>query len=244
MKILINDILQTKDIDDPLKTPSLADTSLITSFTIVFDNESETVDCIGIGNTDATEIVFNGETIVLSTTENQKNGLYLLSTGKIIESDFYLLTEASEELLTETGENIIVENLTVTFSHNGTYIGRVAVGKYRDLYPSPAREPGFYTTQKPRVTASGNVVEGAGGVSGKELNLDFRYKFTLDIFNDIESAFSTQIAKGFPFFLYFDKETQWISWLRMYGQDTNRMLFQSSVNRFLYSKRMKLIERF
>ena len=215
MKILIDDKMQNSDAPDEWKSPSLADTSIDTSETITLDSVSD-IDCIGVGNTDATTITINSEVVTLATT--QKTGLYILVTA--------------------------LNTSSLTISHNGTYIGRVAVGKYRDLYPSPAREPGFYTTQKPRLTASGQVVEGAGGVSGRELNLDFRYKFTLDIFNDIESAFTEQLAKGYPFFLYFDKETNWISWLRMYGQDTNRMLFQSSVNRFLYSKRIKLIERF
>ena len=242
MKILIDDIIQNSDAPDELKSPSLADTYTNGSTIEINVPVGSDIDCIGIGNTDASFVTINGELVTLDITE--KTGLYLIDT--VIDYDIILGDVSTDMYLGDVSTDIILGDVQspVTIEISGTYVGRIALGKYRDLYPSPAREPGFYTTQKPRVTASGNVVEGAGGVSGRELNLDFRYKFTLDIFNDIESAFSTQIAKGFPFFLYFDKETQWISWLRIYGRDTNRMLFQSSVNRFLYSKRMKLIEAF
>ena len=217
MKILIDDKIQASNAEDALKSPSLADTSIVTSHVITLDATYD-IDCIGVGNTDATTITVNSEVVTLSTTANQLNGLY--------------------ELVTALNTN------TLTISHNGTYLGRFAAGVKRSLGASPEREPGFYTTQKPRVTASANIVEGAGGVSGRELNLDFRYKFTSDIFDDIESAFGTQISKGFPYFLLFDKETHRMPWERLYARDVNRVLFQSSVNRFLYSKRMKLIEAF
>ncbi len=243
MKILINDVLQGKDLDEKLLSPALSDAyTALSSFSIVFELEDGIIDCIGVGYTDATQITFNGEVITLATTE--KNGLYDLTTGGLIESDFYLLTEASEELLTESGENILVESVTINVSHNGTYLGRFAAGKSRSIGISPSREPGFYTTEKPRVTASLQVVESAGGASGRRIDVDYRYKIDADIFQDFEDAYQGQISKGFPFFLYFDKEVNWITWTRMYAQDIKNVLFQSSVNRILYSRRASFLERF
>ena len=217
MKILINDVLQyaTAGVPDELISPSLADRDNATSYSITLDTTRD-IDCFGIGNTDATEVTINGDTITLASTD--KNGLYLLTS----------------ELSTSS----------LTITHNGSYIGRLAVGKSRSLGAAPAREPGFYTTAEPRITASGQVVEGAGGVSGRTIQLDFRYKFTQDIFDDIEAAYEGQISRGFPFFLYFDKETHRMPWERLYASSDQELVFQSSVNRFLYSRRMTFTERF
>src|SRR6056297_2193682 len=133
---------------------------------------------------------------------------------------------------------------TLTITHDGTYIGRLAAGKGRFLGAAPMREPGFYTTEEPRVTASGQVVAGAGGYTGRSIGLDFRYKIDSDIFDDFENAYASQIAKGFPFFLYFDKETHRMPWTRLYARTDNNLLFQSSVNRFLYSRRFDFSEAF
>ena len=133
---------------------------------------------------------------------------------------------------------------TLIISTDGSYIGRLAAGIARFLGAAPAREPGFYSTQQPRITASGQVVAGAGGVSGKRIQVDFRYKIDEDIYQDFEDAYSSQVGRGYPFFLYFDKETHRMPYERLYASTDNELLFQSSINKFLYSRRFAYTERF
>ena len=184
---------------------------------MISKENSYEIDCIGVGNTDATTVTIDGEVVFLDSEPN-KTGLYLLTT-----------TIFSNE---------------ITIEHNGSYIGRLAVGKARFLGAAPSREPGFYTTSVPRITASGQVVESAGGIGGRRIGLDFRYKIDEDIFQDFEDAYTNQISKGFPFFIYFDKETHRMPWRRLYASTNNELLFQSAVNRFLYSRRFDYRERF
>jgi len=215
MKILINDVIQNSDASDNLKSPALADVEINTIGTITLDDTYD-IDCIGVGYTDATQVIINGETIVPETTE--QNGLY--------------------ELVTALNTNSLV------ISHNGTYIGRLAAGLKRTLGASPTNEPGFYTTQKPRVSASGQIIEAAGGVSGRRIDLDFRYKFTEAIYTDIQTAYAGQLAKGYPLFMYFDIEGHRMPYTRLYASTDNNLLFQGAVNRFLYSRRFSFLERF
>ncbi len=215
MKILIDDKVQGSNAEDALKSPSLADVSIDTAFVLTLDAVYD-ITAIGVGNTDATEITVNSEVVSLSSIE--KNGLY--------------------DLVTALNTN------TLTVSHNGSYLGRFAAGVSRSMGISPSREPGFYTTAKPRTTASGQVVEGAGGISGRRIDVDYRYKINEDILDDYESAYQAQISKGFPFFIWFNKESKWITWTRIYAQDVGNILFQSAVNRILYSRRASFFERF
>jgi hypothetical protein len=220
MKILINDILQSSDAPEALISPALADTWEGTGITVTLD-ASRTFDCVGIGYTDATAVTVNGTEITIPTVspypDSYKNGLFVLPS--------------------QTDDEVVI-------SHDGTYIGRLALGTSRSIYASPSREPGFYTTSEPRVTAAGQVIAGAGGYSGRRIDLDFRYKIDRDIFQDIQDAYASQVSKGFPFFLYFDKETGRMPWTRLYASTDNNLLFQSSVNRFLYSRRFAFTERF
>ena len=112
MKILIDDKVQLSDAEDALKNPSLADTSIVTSHVITLDATYD-INCIGVGNTDATTITVNSEVVTLSTTANQLNGLY--------------------ELVTALNTN------TLTISHNGTYRGIFAAGVKRSLGAAPER---------------------------------------------------------------------------------------------------------
>lgn len=214
---LINDRIQNSDAPDELKSQSLADISEDTSWTITLDGVYD-IDCIGVGNTDSTQITINGEVVTLEGTEQHKNGLYVLTTP--LNTD------------------------TLTISMDGTYIGRIGVGKSRFFGCAPAREPGFYTTAVPRTTASGQGIDGAGGIVGRRIGLDFRYKIDQDIFQDFQDAMSNQISKGFPYFMYFDKEQHRMPWKRLYASSDNELLFQSSVNFFKYSRRFEYREKF
>jgi len=220
MKILLYDRVQDSNAPAKLKSAALSDKyTALTSFTITLD-DVYAIDCVGIGYTDATQVTVNGEVINLPTViiDAFKNGLYMLATAL-------------------TTDELIV-------SHNGSYLGRLAVGKSVSVYASPTREPGYYTTSNPRVTASGNSVLGVGGVAGRKISLDFRYKFDQDIITEIESAYFTQISLGLPLFLFFDKESSKVHWERLYAYCGNEFVFQSSTAYYLYSKRFDFIERF
>jgi len=214
---LINDIIQYSDAIATLKSQSLADITEDNNWVITLD-KVYTIDSIGVGNTDATEITVNGDVIALIGTGTTLNGLYLLSTP--------------------------ITTNTLTISTDGTFIGRIGAGQSRFLGAAPSREPGFYTTAVPRVTAGGQGIDGAGGIVGRRIGLDFRYKIDEDVFDDFEAAYVSQISKGFAFFMYFDKEQHRIKWKRLYAATDNELLFQSSVNRFLYSRRFDYRERF
>jgi hypothetical protein len=148
-----------------------------------------------------------------------KNGLYLLAVAQTTD--------------------------TLVISHDGTYIGRLAIGMAREIGASPSREPGFYSTNSDRNTLSRQTIPGAGGVTGRKIQVDFRYKFTETIVNDIELAYATQIGRGYPLFLWFDTTKLVWPWSRFYGKPDNKdILLQSSVRKYLYSYKMMFNEAF
>ena len=222
MKVLFYDYMQMSDAPSTLISADLSDKYTTTSVSVTLD-EPRTFDCIGIGNTDATTITINSESITITDPspypDSYKNGLYLLDSSQTTD--------------------------TVEIAHDGTYLGRLALGQSRSLGAAPAREPGFYSTNSDRQTLSMNTIPGAGGVTGRKIDVDFRYKFTEDMFRDIELAYPEQIGRGFPLFMIFDNETSRIPWERLYGKPSDKeLLFQSSVNRFLYSRKFSFSEAY
>jgi len=217
MRIIINDFIQESDADDELKSPDLSDRLDSASFTITLDS-SQTFDSIGVGNTDATSITINGDVITLDSVQRDRNGLYLLSASQTTD--------------------------TLVITHNGTYIGRFACGLHRLIGTSPQIEMGRRSTYQPRRTASGNVIEGAGGISYRVFSFDIRYKITSEIYSDYEAAYDTQIAKGFPFFLMFDKQEHRFPYERAYAQGPIDSIFETSINSFRYSIRLLFEEAF
>ena len=222
MLIIIDDKIQESDAPNTLKSPALSDT-YTGSLPVAIDlGASFTMNAIGIGYTDAKEIYLSdggsyNETITLGPGD-ELTGLY--------------------EIPTLTDQNISID-------HDGTYIGRVAIGLSREIFASPTMEAGFYTTQTNRLTASGQVIPGAGGFIGRRISLDFRYKITEDIFNDINASYQ-YIARGFPWFMKFsEKELKRMPYKRLYASpDDPNLLLQTSINRFLYSKQFDFKERF
>ncbi len=224
MKILIHDILQYSDAPSDLLSPALSDICYFTTIEIQLD-KSRYIDSLGIGNTDATEVTINNQTFPLQSLGvspgNYKNGLYKI-TGQTTD--------------------------TLTISHNGTYMGRLAAGAARSLGCSPSREPGFWTTANPRTTLSGQIVPGAGGISGRQIQVKFTYKITEEIFRDFERAYPLFISRGYPYFVLFDEEIHRMPWERLYANMENEkgspFILQSSVNYFRYSKSCNFVERF
>ena len=230
MKILLYDKMQyATGVPASIITPALSDKYITdTTFTVTYDT-AETVDCIGIGYTDATEVTISdgSDSVIITlhyTASNRltyNNGLYLL--GVTFYSDSY------------------------TISHNGNYIGRVAIGKYRTLGTNPTKELGFYTTNESRQTMSGQVIAGAGGYSGRRCELDVRYKIDEDIYNDMLNAYNGQISKNYPFFLLLDDEQHKFpaSIQHFYGRSKDvGLLLQSSTYKFLYSYKFSFYEAF
>lgn len=221
MKILLYDRMQDSDAADSLISAPLADTITDTNFTITFD-ESETINCIGIGNTDATTITVNGEDISITDSGKYANGLYALSTE--------------------------ITGTTLTVSHNGTYLGRMAAGQYTELGLSPPREPGFVSTANPRMTLAGQVIKGAGGITKRVQQVDIRYKVDSDAFTAFQNGFDAELREGFPVFVLFDIEYDSgngrFPWPRLYATIGGKQVFQSSVNRLLHSIKIKFEEAF
>ena len=231
MKILINDLMQhTESVPDAIKSPALSDTyTAATSFIATF-TDVVTVNCIGIGYTDATEVtISDGETSnTISITQDSPymNGLYLLDDSMSYEYEY---------------------GSQFTISHNGSYIGRLAIGQYRTLGTNPTKEIGFFTTNSSRKTMSGQVIPGAGGYSGRRASMDVRYKIDDDIYDDIEQAYESQIMRGFPYFILFDDEAHKLpaNMRRFYGYTSKPLsMLQSSSYRFLYSYKFDFYEGF
>lgn len=230
MRILINDKMQfASGVPVEIISPALSDIyNTAVTFTATFD-AAEIVNCIGIGYTDATEIeiddgITTPQVITLPVrtdiTRKYNNGLYLL-------------TEMTSD--------------TYTITHNGNYIGRVGIGEYRTLGTAPSKEIGFYTTTESRETLSGQTIPGAGGYYGRRFVADVRYKFTEEIYNDLETAYQTQIQRSFPYFLLLDDEQHKVpdTMLHFYAaSDKPLSLLQSSSYKFLYSYKFNFEERF
>jgi len=221
MRKLIDDKIQYSDAPTALKDPALANFHQFTDLTITLNADSD-VDCVGIGLFDAVSLTVtlnDGTTDFVEVISFTENGLYMLSK-------------------TYTG----IE--TIRLQHTGSLMGRFGAGKSRFFGCAPQREPGFYSTYEPRVTASGQVINNAGGITGRTIGVDFRYKIDEDSYTDFVNAYPSQVGRGYPFFIYFDKETHRMPYERLYAQTDNNLLFQSAVNRFLYSRRFEYTERF
>ena len=147
----------------------------------------------------------------------------------------------------ENGLYLLSPSITtqlITIGYDGSYVGRVALGVNRQICTSPSKEIGFFTTEQNRITVGGQVQPGAGGYSGKKLNLDSRYKINQDIYNDFAAAYAGQISKLFPFFINFADEFK-IPYTYFYGGFAKELLtFQGTVYKFLYSRRFDFMERF
>jgi hypothetical protein len=155
VNILFYDVLQDSDAPYQLISSALAD---------FFDNPSEqeivlplpvTVNAIGIGNMDSSSIQIaltdTDDNSYTETISFQENGLYLLS---------------------KEYENIKEIDITFSCSH----IGRLAFGKAVNIRTAIPKEPALVSTNKPRVTLSGQVIDGLGGYNYWQVSLDTRYK--------------------------------------------------------------------
>jgi hypothetical protein len=96
------------------------------------------------------------------------------------------------------------------------------------------------------LSLSGQTIPGAGGVFGRRVDLDVRYKIDAEIYDDIEKALP-QIMRSYPYFLCLDDEQHKIPENMYYfyaATDTPISMLQSSSYRFLYSYKFAFYERF
>jgi len=232
MKILIHDkMFMAENVPEEIITPALSDIyEDSNTFTVNFLT-NEKINCVGIGNTDATVVTIENSdgdirTITITQSAPYQNGLYLINT--IYPGD------------DEYGGIIKI-------SHNGTYIGRVGIGEYRTLGTGITKEIGFYTTTETRKTLQGQIIPGAGGYCGRTIDVDVRYKIDSEIYEDIAKAYPSQIQKQIPFFLLFDDEQHKVpsTMLRMYAHTKKPIdKLQSDIYRFKYSYKFEFIEAF
>jgi hypothetical protein len=224
MNILFNDVLQNSDAPKKLISSSLADYYNNPAELEIILSEPSFINCIGIGNMDSNTI-----TIKLTNTDSNefsetisfnKNGLYLLSKGY---------------------ENI--NEIDLIF--NSSYIGRIAFGKSVNLKTSIPKEPTFVSTNSPRVTLSGQVIEGLGGYNYRRVSLDTRYKIDKEKLDEIIRGFPA-LSKGLPLFISFEEEKQRLPFERLYANDKNQqeLSFESSINKPLFSRLWNFEERF
>lgn len=218
MYILFDDFIQYSDAPESLKSAALADISTFQEVFISLD-KIRTFDCIGVGNTSAESVIINGVNIPLDPSE--KSGLYHLPFS------------------------ITTSNIQISFPTSES-VGRIAIGVGRKLGAAPAREPGFWTTSQNLVTLSGQSIPGVGGITGRSIQVDFRYKISREVFTDIQNAFPSQLGRGFPVFVSFPTPTEQnrFPWKRLYGVPDASWVFQSSVNFFSYSSKLRIKEAF
>jgi hypothetical protein len=133
----------------------------------------------------------------------------------------------------------------VNIQCDGTCIGRLALGKAVNLCTSIPKEPAFVSTNKPRVTLSGQVIDGLGGYNYRRVSLDTRYKIDRDKMDEIIKGFPA-LSRGLPLFVSFEEEAARLPFRRLYCNDTNQqeLGFEGGVMKPLFSRKWVFEERF
>jgi hypothetical protein len=224
MNILFYDRAQHSDAPKQLINSSLADyySNPATLKIILF--EPSVINCIGIGNMDATiiqiKLTNNNDDTFQEIITFEENGLYLLNN---------------------TYENI--KEIYIYFSCS--HIGRLAFGKAVNLKTSIPKEPTLVSTNKPRITLSGQIIDGVGGYNYRRVSLDTRYKIGKNEMDEIIKGFPA-LSKGLPLFISFEDEKDRLPFNRLYANDTSQqeLVFESSINKNLFSRRFIFEERF
>ena len=216
MHILFNDIIQNSNTPDALKSPALSDSFGVSGNITINLDGARRINCLGVGNTDATFFTLNGQTVSFGG-----NGLYLFPLPAPLNlSQLEIETDA-------------------------TYIGRLGAGLAMQIGTSVRKEPSFNSTAEPRTTLSGQVIPGRGGHIFRAVSLDSRYRIDETMMNEIREGYR-YIGMGYPFFINLEDEAYKLPFDRLYATDRNQMTmsFESGVKRFLYSRRFDFEERF
>jgi hypothetical protein len=221
MKILFYDVIQMSDVNETLKTPSLADFSNINSQLVINLNQNRNINSIGIGNTNGVyfNIQFNDINNTVFNLSFTENGLYCFN------------------------KTVSASKLTITT--NAAYLGRIAAGLYCNIPTALAKEPGYNSTSEPRTTLSGQVIAGLGGYNYKTVSLDSRYKIDEFIMGEIKNGYK-YIGMGYPFFIDLTSESYKLPFSKLYATEKNQrnLIFESGIKKYLYSKRWEFEEKF
>jgi len=222
MKILINDRIQfetnlTSGAEN-VKKPDLISISQLSSFT--FNIPSSDINCIAVGNTDCTslQLTLGTNIIVIPITQTYPKIYYL-------SQKYTSITNVAVSLLT------------------GSYIGRFALGEYRSVSIARNREPGIIPTESSEKTRGGQVVERSGGTSLRTIGFDLKNNIDSDIRSDV-LAQRNKYIKGFPVFIDFSDESDWVDMGDFYGHDKNKWNLQNGSNNDLYTKKFNFEECF
>jgi hypothetical protein len=257
MKILFYDIIQLSNAPSSLRSPDLANRWGGSNLVITLD-QPQKIDCIGIGYTDARQLHLSFNPPQLKIIEGNTTSPAYIYDGGLDFLDYELDIESN--LITENGslEQILIISANglyriipvvtdkITITTDGSYMGRFAAGIAVDLPTAIAKEPGWTSTARSRKTLSGQVIPGAGGYTYRTVSVDVRYKIDKAAMSQIEMAYNSQIGLGYPYFLLFDKEAKRLPFVRLYAKDTKteQYVFQSGINKYLFSRMFEFEECF
>jgi hypothetical protein len=107
------------------------------------------------------------------------------------------------------------------------------------------KEPGWNSTAEPRVTLSGQVIEGRGGYTYRTLSLDSRYQITEEAVKELEAGYK-YTGMGYPFFINLEKEAYKLPYDKLYAEESGQRAFsmESGILKYRYSRRFEFSERF
>jgi hypothetical protein len=128
---------------------------------------------------------------------------------------------------------------------DGNSIGRLAMGLGIEIRTAVAKEPAWKSTASPRVTLSGQVIEGRGGYVYRTLSLDSRYRIPQEAIEELQAGYK-YIGMGYPFFIDLTKESYKLPYSFLYAEEDNQrnMSFEGGIKKYLYSRRWNFTERF
>jgi len=221
MKILFNDIIQYSDAPLKLKTPALSDYMYISNSIIIKLDKEYPINSIGIGNSNGEnyEIIFNDNNLTSFNFKFIGNGLYVMPKK--------------------------IYALSITVNTDATHIGRIGAGIGCYLPTSVRKEPALRTTAESRTTLAGQVINGLGGYNFRAISLDVRYKINEQILQEIIDGYK-YAGIGYPYFIDLTDEKYKLPFCKLYANERNQrnMVFQSGINKYLYSRKFDFEERF
>lgn len=259
MYILLNDEIQNSNAGAPLKTPALSERYMITSPLTIKFNEYKQINAIGIGNADIQTEITDGFFSDVLYTNFYDGG----SAGTVFSNIIDGLDAAAANItikfndrkntifkLKYTGNGLYlmpdtVYASTMTITTTAKYFGRIAAGIGVKIPTAVAKEPAFHSTNKPRTTLSGQVVQGLGGYNYKSISLDSRYKINQTAIEEIEKGYK-YIGMGYPFFIDLSDEAYKLPFNKFYATENNqlKMSFEGGIRKYLYSRRWNFTEAF
>jgi hypothetical protein len=142
-------------------------------------------------------------------------------------------------------KTITASRMTINTNININTIGRIGAGIAVDIPTSIPKEPSFNSTSEPRITLSGQMVNGRGGYNYKTVSLDSRYKINSFGINELQAGYK-YIGMGYPFFIDLSVENYKLPYSKLYANERNQrsMSFESGIYKYLYSRRWEFEERF